>query len=80
MNLGIPIVTTKIGAEGIDAEHQKNIIIAKNEEDFVNFAVSLSESKEKRSLLGKNAKEFISKHYQIEHVTKKLIGFIEHIS
>ena len=80
MNLGVPIVTTKIGAEGINGEHNKEIIIAKNEAEFVEFAVSLSNSKEKRTSLGENAKTFIAKNYQIENVTKKLIEFIEHIS
>ncbi len=80
MNLGIPIITTKIGAEGLNAIHEKELIISENEPEFIEFAVSLFNSEEKRSTLGGNAKNFITKNHQIENVTKKLIGFIEHIS
>ncbi len=80
MSFGVPIITTKIGAEGINGQNGTDLFIAKNETEFIQAAISLSNSKEKRASLGSNAKQYIENNYQIEPITKKIIEFIQHIS
>lgn len=80
MSLGAPIVTTTIGAEGIDGKNGVDFFIANNEEEFVKYAVELSKSEEKRATLGMNAKQLIEKNYHIKSVKEKLIDFIKYIS
>ena len=80
MGMGVPIVTTVVGAEGIPAKNDSELYIAKNDTEFIDYAVSLAQSQEKRTSLGANAKTFIESNYQIETVTKNLIEFIKHIS
>jgi glycosyltransferase involved in cell wall biosynthesis len=80
MSFGVPIITTEIGAEGINGQNGTDLFIAKNEAEFIQAAISLSNSKEKRASLGSNAKQYIENNYQIEPITKKIIEFIQHIS
>lgn len=80
MNLGVPIVTTIIGAEGIDGENGKDFFVASNEAEFIQYAVELANSKEKRATLGMNAKRMIEHHYHIKSVKENLIDFIKFIS
>ncbi|MFC4739722.1 glycosyltransferase [Flavobacterium ponti] len=42
----LPLVTTKIGAEGMFLKHNENALIADNAEDFANEIISLYENKE----------------------------------
>ena len=58
----------------------QNDFITENEAEFIQAAISLSNSKEKRASLGSNAKQYIENNYQIEPITKKIIEFIQHIS
>jgi len=80
MGMGVPIITTVVGAEGIPAKNDSELYIAKNDTEFIDYAVSLAQSQEKRASLGANAKTFIESNYQIETVTRNLIEFIKHIS
>lgn len=80
MSLGVPVVTTTTGAEGIDGESGVDLYIANNEEEFVKYAIELSKSEEKRATLGTNAKLLIEKNYHIKSVKEKLIDFIKFIS
>jgi glycosyltransferase involved in cell wall biosynthesis len=80
MSFGVPIITTEIGAEGINGQNGTDLFISKNEEDFIKSSINLSNSKEKRASLGLNAKKYIENNYQLEPITKKIIEFIQHIS
>ena len=80
MSLGVPIVTTEMGAEGIDGQSGTDFMIAKDENAFIQAAIDISNSEEKRASLGRNAKSLVEKNYKIESVTEKLIEFIKYIS
>jgi polysaccharide biosynthesis protein PslH len=80
MNLGVPIVTTKTGAEGINGQNNRDYLVAENDEEFISLALELHSSAEKRCKLGAAAKAFIEKNYQATAVTKKIIEFISEIS
>lgn len=80
MSMGVPVVTTIMGAEGIDGEHGKDFFIASNEVEFIQYALELSNSEEKRTTLGTNAKTLVENHYEIKSVKEKLIEFIKFIS
>jgi len=80
MSFGVPIVTTKIGIEGIHSTNGTDIMIANTEDEFIQNAIELSLSKEIRESIGRNAKKNIEENYQTEVITKKLIEFIKKIS
>tara|TARA_Y100000589_G_scaffold49585_2_gene41318 strand:+ start:5619 stop:6794 length:1176 start_codon:yes stop_codon:yes gene_type:complete len=76
MSIGIPIITTRLGASGIDNSSQC-LIIKDNEEDIVNSIIELIKNIDLRKKLGKNAIEYIKKNHNIDKISKELIEFIE---
>jgi glycosyltransferase involved in cell wall biosynthesis len=79
MNLGVAIVTTTIGSEGINGVNGCDFFSVENEEEFITAAVELAKNKSKRELIGRNAKSLIEKNYQLESITKNIIEFIKKI-
>ncbi|MFW6290554.1 MAG: glycosyltransferase family 4 protein, partial [Mariniphaga sp.] len=63
MALGKPIVTTPIGTEGISTQSEKNIIIADNEQEFINGVERLINDKELFHTIGSNAIEYIQEKF-----------------
>ena len=80
MNLGVPILSTPLGIEGIAVENGKDIIIASNDTEFIKAAIELNASSELREYIGNNAKNTIKLNYTEEAISKKIIGFIKTIS
>ena len=69
---GTPVITTILGAEGISITPGKEILIAKNEKEFVEFAVHLSKSKEERKKIGQQARLFIANQHNKDNIIKQL--------
>jgi glycosyltransferase involved in cell wall biosynthesis len=72
------VVATITAAEGIDAIHNKNIIIAQNSRDFSNKTIYFLRNKEKAEKIGQKARLLIKDKYsweviarQVENVYKK---------
>ncbi|MBI1837929.1 MAG: glycosyltransferase family 4 protein [Flavobacteriia bacterium] len=85
LNMGIPIITTSIGAEGIDTCLNNNpskptLIVENDFKKFSEEAIKLATSFENRKMIGQNGLKLIQKKYKIENVTQKLIEFIKYIS
>jgi glycosyltransferase involved in cell wall biosynthesis len=84
LSLGVPIVTTSQGAEGIEStlsdSTKRTMIIEDEIENIIAASVNLFQNQELRSELGENGKKLIQSKYQIEPVTNKIIEFIKHIS
>lgn len=66
----IPIITTKIGAEGINIENGKNILIADNEDDFVKNILKLKKNSELYNKLQVNGSKLFNELYSIESICK----------
>lgn len=73
MALGKIILSTAIGAEGIECEHNKNIIIANTKEEFIQEIERCIKNKTFCDEIGKNARLLIKQQYSIETVTKNLL-------
>ena len=79
MAMGKCVVTTSKGLEGIEAEHQVQVLVADSPEDFakhVNWALqNPNEAKE----LGTRAKDFIKARYDARLIAKQLIEAYEYV-
>lgn len=80
MALGKTIITTKIGLEGIDATHKKNILIAESAADFNSLINWLSVNPKECNIIGKNARLFIEQNHDNKVVMKDLISFYNSIT
>lgn len=79
MSLGKPIITTTEGARGVGVQHEKEVLIADDPNDFRELMYKLSLDKDLRKTLGNNSKEFIYNNFSEEKLTRRLIAFIKNI-
>ena len=72
MACGKPIVSTKIGSEGIEVENGVDILVSESpDSDFVDLVCKLHEDKELREKLGKNARKKVVNLYNWAKSSKK---------
>ena len=60
---GLPVISTPMGAEGIDCQKERDILIASTAEEFLSCIVRLEKEKEFRESIKNNALALIHKHY-----------------
>jgi polysaccharide biosynthesis protein PslH len=61
---GLPVVSTSIGAEGIDYIDGKNILIADSAEDFANAVVRVITEPDLAQRLRVNGRQWVEQHYE----------------
>ena len=66
MAMGIPIVTTPIGAENINAVNGYDWLIGDTDQMFVDCTVRLLNNSELREQIGRNGQCFIEKNFTWE--------------
>ncbi|NJM17017.1 MAG: glycosyltransferase [Bacteroidales bacterium] len=72
---GKAIVSTSIGAEGIDATNNKEIVIADTESDFISSMVKLGNSPNMVEDLGKKAREYVLQNFDNSKISSSLATF-----
>jgi glycosyltransferase involved in cell wall biosynthesis len=75
MALGKVIITTNIGAEGIDVEHNKNILLANSSEEVIQLILEVTKNKTLFDEISIHARSFISKHYDNFVIAEKVSDF-----
>jgi glycosyltransferase involved in cell wall biosynthesis len=73
MALGRPVVSTSLGAEGLEVTHKENIMIADRPEDFATITVELMRNRSFRSVLIDNARKFV----ESKHSWRKIAGNLD---
>ncbi|MBC8489214.1 MAG: glycosyltransferase [Bacteroidetes bacterium] len=79
MALSKTIISTDIGAEGIDFTDGKNILIANTPEEFLKAVEKCNGSKQFCEEVGNNARKLIENKHNLDSITKKLEGFYKTI-
>ena len=77
MSLGKTVVTTSIGAEGINYTNGKDILIANTPEEFIAQIRRCVADKDFCRQVGQNAYELIVKEYGTQALTKKFLALYE---
>lgn len=75
MSLGKAIVTTSIGCEGIDAIHNRDILIANNANDFSSQVIRILNDTKLQAKISENSFKFVSTNYSNHNLTSRLIDF-----
>lgn len=68
----MPVVTTEIGTEGIDAKNMESILVSKTGEDLADLAVKLFEDKALYQKIANNARKLVEENYAYASIAKKL--------
>ncbi|MCL0048702.1 glycosyltransferase family 4 protein [Dehalococcoidia bacterium] len=81
MGAGKPIVTTKKGMEGIEAEDGEHAIIVDNvDEEFINAIKYLIENKHERERLGRSARKLAEEKYEWNKIGENLDKLYKNLS
>jgi len=72
MACGKALVSTKIGAEGLDVQHNSNILLADTPQDFARSVVTLLSNLQKRKELECKGRELVVKKYSWESLAPSL--------
>ena len=75
MALGKTIISTAVGAEGIEYENGKNILIANTENDFVQAIDSCLKNPDFSESIGRNARKLVEEKYDNRIICNKLSAF-----
>jgi glycosyltransferase involved in cell wall biosynthesis len=75
MSLGIPVITTALGAEGIDVSNGENIVIANTAEEFVAQLERLFEFPDFCLNIGNNGRDFVHQWLDNRKIAVSLAGF-----
>lgn len=71
MSAGLPVITTKFGARGLDIKNGKHAITC-NLKEFPKWIEFLSENEQLREKLGKNGRKLIEKKYDWKIIAEKV--------
>lgn len=71
MSMGNPVVSTSVGAEGLQTLHKRDILIADTEIEFAEAIVYLLQNPEPFEAIRKNARELAEQHYDWKTIGKK---------
>ena len=80
MALGKTVISTKIGAEGINYKDGENILIANTIDEYKQIIKMLIEHPQMINSIGEKARDFVSNYYDNKIITKNLIEFYKEVS
>jgi polysaccharide biosynthesis protein PslH len=80
MACGRTIISTSVGAEGINYTNRENILIADDPAGFIEMISACLNDRGLISRIGEKARELISKEYDRGLIIQKLLGFYQKIS
>jgi polysaccharide biosynthesis protein PslH len=73
MAAGIPIVSTGLGAEGIEVSDGKDIYLADTPEEFAEKTISLLADQPLQLEMAKQARKLVVENYEWASITKRLV-------
>lgn len=79
MALGKVVVTTSVGAQGLDVENGKHLFIADTPEEFLAVIDKCIATPDICSIIGENARDFISVYHNNELITDKILDFYQQV-
>lgn len=75
--MGLPVVTTSVGCEGIDAVNERDLLIADDPPAFAAAVIRLLNDAALRSNLGEYARKLVEKKYSWDAIYPRLDAVIE---
>ena len=79
MAMGLPVVTTSVGAAGIEAQAENNLIIADEPKEFASRVVQLLDEPELCRKIGQNGRRLVEEKYNWRYVVSRLDRIYEKI-
>jgi sugar transferase (PEP-CTERM/EpsH1 system associated) len=80
MAMGVPVVATSVANRGINARHEREILVADGPEAFAVATTRLLTDQDLREAIRKNAKEFIDQNFHWEKNLSRLDDVISEVT
>ncbi len=80
MGVGVPVISTLFGHEGIPAIHQESIWLAENADEYLAGVEALVNDLELKNKLRKNGNQLVKKHFGPEALIHKRMQIYEELS
>ena len=77
MAAGVPVVSTSVGAEGLDVTHGVNILLADTAEAFADACLLLLEQPDVRQRIAAAARELVASRFSWEKVTQRFEAILQ---
>jgi glycosyltransferase involved in cell wall biosynthesis len=77
MACGKAIVSTRVGAEGLNLENNVEIVIADEDESFAQAILALLEAPERITAIGQAARQHALQHFANDTITERLVQFYQ---
>jgi polysaccharide biosynthesis protein PslH len=74
MAAGVPVISTKLGAEGIEVTDKANILLAETNQDFLQSVIETLDKKELTQILRETARSFVKQRYDWSVIGKQLFN------
>ncbi len=72
MAMGVPVVSTSVGCEGIDAEPQRDIVVADEPDEFARAILNVLNTPALRESLAKNGRDVVERKYGWRQIARRL--------
>ncbi len=80
MACAMPVVTTRLGAEGLNVQHGREVLFAETPDEFSQSVQKLMASPELRKHLGQNGRQYVLKYHQNDVLGKKLEALYQRLA
>jgi len=80
MALGRAIISTSVGAEGIDCKNGKDIMLASNARQFIESIQKFVDNPGLATEMGERARELVSRKYDNNKLSEELVEFYKTLS
>lgn len=79
MAMGLPVVSTSVGAEGLDVISGEHLLIADTPKDFAESVVRVLRDSDLAARLGQNARDQVRENYSWDTIGRRLLGVYEEL-
>jgi len=79
MAAGVPVVSTSMGAEGIDAIPGTHLLVADTSADFTAAICRVLEDPDLAGALSANARKFVEEHYSWSSIGEEFTRIVESV-
>ncbi len=71
-----PIVSTTVGAEGLQTEDRKHLLLAETPQDFLDAIIELTKNQTLADSLGENGRKLVEEKYGWDAISEKFYSFL----
>lgn len=80
LSLGLPVISTRLGAEGLPVEHQRELWLAESPQAFADAVSWLQKHPQEAFAMGQRGKAMVLQHFNRAVLSNQARAFYQHLS